>query len=192
MRTHRMVRFLFTITTMTFEFQPVLEDELLLLRPIREDDFDALYKAASDPLIWEQHPARDRWQRDVFTEYFRGAIDSGGAFVVIDKKSGEVIGSSRYVIVKESENAIEIGWTFLARQYWGGVYNLAMKRLMIDHALRFVENVLFYIGENNMRSRKAVEKLGGVLVTELEGTPIIAPSDARVIYCLNREVWMAK
>jgi N-acetyltransferase len=180
MRTHRMVRFLFTITTMTFEFQPVLEDELLLLRPIREDDFDALYKAASDPLIWEQHPARDRWQRDVFTEY------------VIDKKSGEVIGSSRYVIVKESENAIEIGWTFLARQYWGGVYNLAMKRLMIDHALRFVENVLFYIGENNMRSRKAVEKLGGVLVTELEGTPIIAPSDARVIYCLNREVWMAK
>jgi N-acetyltransferase len=151
-----------------------------------------LYKAASDPLIWEQHPARDRWQRDVFTEYFRGAIDSGGAFVVIDKKSGEVIGSSRYVIVKESENAIEIGWTFLARQYWGGVYNLAMKRLMIDHALRFVENVLFYIGENNMRSRKAVEKLGGVLVTELEGTPIIAPSDARVIYCLNREVWMAK
>jgi len=155
-------------------------------------DFDALYAAASDQLIWEQHPARDRWQRDVFEVFFRGAMDSGGAFAVVDKKSDRIIGSSRFVKVKESDDAIEIGWTFLAREYWGGVYNLSMKRLMIDHAFRFVNNTLFFIGENNMRSRKAVEKLGGVLITELGGKPITAPSDARVIYCLTREVWASK
>jgi RimJ/RimL family protein N-acetyltransferase len=175
--------------SITFDLQPTLEDELIVLRPLEENDFEALYAVASDPLIWEQHPARDRWQRDVFEVFFRGAIDSGGAFAVIDKKNGKMIGSSRFVKSKDSDNAIEIGWTFLAREYWGGVYNLSMKRLMIDHALRFVDNILFFIGENNMRSRKAVEKLGGVLVTELDGVPITAPSDARVIYNLTREVW---
>lgn len=180
------------MNSITFDLQPTLEDEQIILRSLQENDFDALYTAASDPLIWEQHPARDRWQRDVFEVFFRGAMDSGGAFAVIDKKSGKIIGSSRFVKVKESENAIEIGWTFLAREYWGGVYNLSMKRLMIDHVLRFVDNILFFIGENNMRSRKAVEKLGGVLITELEGKPITAPSDARVIYCLSRGVWRKK
>jgi RimJ/RimL family protein N-acetyltransferase len=177
------------MSSITFDLQPTLEDELIILRPLEMSDFEALYGAASDQLIWEQHPANDRWQRDVFEVFFRGAMDSGGAFAVIDKKSGKIIGSSRFVKVKENVNAIEIGWTFLAHEYWGGVYNLAMKRLMIDHALRFVDNILFFIGENNMRSRKAVEKLGGVLITELDGIPIVAPSDARVIYRLNRGVW---
>lgn len=176
------------MSSITFKLQPTLEDDLLLLRPLEAGDFEALYGAASDQLIWEQHPAHDRWQRDVFEVFFRGAMDSGGAFAVVDKKSGKIIGSSRFVKVKENVNAIEIGWTFLAREYWGGVYNLSMKRLMIDHAFRFVNNILFFIGENNMRSRKAVEKLGGVLITELEGKSITAPSDARVIYCLSKEV----
>lgn len=180
------------MSSLSFELQPTLDDELILLRPLEKDDFDALYAAASDQLIWEQHPAYDRWQRDVFEVFFREAIASGGALAVIDKKSGTMIGSSRFVKVKENIHSIEIGWTFLAREYWGGIYNLSMKRLMIDHALRFVDNVLFFIGENNMRSRKAVEKLGAVLITELDGKPIHAPSDARVIYCLTKEVWTSR
>lgn len=174
--------------TTEFNLQPTLEDELILLRPIREDDFDALHAAASDPLIWEQHPSSDRWQKDVFTEFFRGALNSGGAFAVIDKKSGKVIGSSRYVRLQDNDNVIEIGWTFLARSHWGGMYNSAMKRLMIEHAFKHVDSILFFIGENNMRSRKAVEKLGAVLTTELDGIAIVAPSDARVIYSLKKEV----
>lgn len=177
------------MSSLNFELQPTLEDELIILRPLEKDDFDALYAAASDQLIWEQHPAYDRWQRDVFEVFFREAIASGGAFAVIDKASGKIIGSSRFVKVKENIHSIEIGWTFLAREYWGGVYNLSMKRLMINHALRFVDNILFFIGENNMRSRKAVEKLGGVLITELEGKPIRAEEDGWVIYRLRREEW---
>src|SRR5437867_2338673 len=105
-----------------FDLQPKLENELLLLRPLREEDFENLYKVASDPLIWEQHPAKDRCERDVFELFFRDAMKSSGAFVVIDKKLGQIIGSTRFHAVKETENAIEIGWTFLARKYWGGYY----------------------------------------------------------------------
>src|SRR5215467_4120076 len=97
-----------------FDLQPTLEDEILILKPLKEEDLDDLYKVASDPLIWEQHPSKDRCQRDVFELFFKDAMASGGAFVVIDKTTGKIIGSTRFHSLKEIENAIEIGWTFLA------------------------------------------------------------------------------
>lgn len=148
---------------MPFELQPNLRGELLELRPIREDDFDALYAVASDPLIWEQHPASDRYKEDVFREFFRGALESGGAFVVSDAKTGRIIGSTRFCGYDEEQSEIEIGWTFLARSHWGGRYNGEMKRLMLAHAFKFVESVVFLVGPDNVRSRRAVEKIGGVL-----------------------------
>ncbi len=147
-----------------FELQPTLTGELLEIRPLRPDDFDALYAVARDPLIWEQHPASDRWQHDVFTAFFQEALDSGGAFVVIDRRTGDVIGSSRYFGYDEPRSEIEIGWTFLARSHWGGVYNAEMKRLMLQHAFRFVQHVVFLIGPHNLRSQKAMEKIGAVHV----------------------------
>jgi RimJ/RimL family protein N-acetyltransferase len=123
---------------------------------------------ASDPLIWEQHPARDRYREEVFREFFREALETGSAFVVIDRKTGRIIGSSRYHLDQQGfdprESSVEIGWTFLARAYWGGDYNRELKRLMLDHAFRFVERVVFVIGVTNFRSQKAVEKIGGVRV----------------------------
>jgi len=146
----------------SFELQPVLTGELLELRPLGAEDWDALYAAASDPLIWEQHPARERYKEEVFREYFRGAMASGGAFVVLDRKDGSVIGSSRFYNYKPDESEIEIGWTFLARRCWGGAYNGEMKRLMLRHAFRFVDSVVFLVGPQNIRSQKAMEKIGGV------------------------------
>ncbi len=147
---------------MPFELQPTLTGELLELRPLRADDFDALYAAASDPRIWEQHPESDRYTRDVFQRYFDGAMASGGAFLVIDRRTGSVIGSSRYHSYDEAAGEIEIGWTFLTREYWGGPYNREMKRLMLDHAFRFVERVVFLVGPTNTRSQRAMEKIGGM------------------------------
>src|SRR5256714_2368355 len=149
---------------MSFELQPTLEGESLRLRPLRADDYEALFAVASDPLIWEQHPAPDRYQAGVFRGFFQEAIDSGGAFVVIDKKDGSVIGSSRYLGYDEDRSEIEIGFTFLARAYWGGVYNREMKDLMLGHAFRFVRHVVFLVGPSNWRSQKAMEKIGGVRV----------------------------
>ena len=149
---------------MPFDLQPVLTGDLLELRPLRPEDFDALYAAASDPLIWEQHPSSDRYQLDVFKEFFRGALESGGAFLVLDRKDGLVIGSSRYAGYDPARSEIEIGWTFLARSHWGGTYNREMKHLMLRHAFRFVDNVVFFVGPENWRSRRALEKIGAVYI----------------------------
>jgi N-acetyltransferase len=147
-----------------FDLQPMLIGNLIELRPLREEDWDALSAAASDPLIWEQHPESDRWTEPVFRRFFRGAMDSGGAFIVIDRRDGRVIGSSRYADLDAAKSEIEIGWTFLVRSHWGGVYNAEMKRLMIAHALRFVRRVVFRVGPNNRRSRRALEKINAVYV----------------------------
>jgi N-acetyltransferase len=149
---------------MSFELQPTLEGELIRLRPLRADDYEALFAAASDPLIWEQHPVPDRYQAEVFRGFFKETMDSGGALVVIDKKDGSVIGSSRYLGYDDKQSEIEIGFTFLARAYWGGVYNREMKDLMLGHAFRFVRHVVFLVGPANWRSQKAMEKIGGVRV----------------------------
>jgi RimJ/RimL family protein N-acetyltransferase len=145
---------------MEFDLQPTLRGNLLELRPLRRDDFDGLYAAASDPLIWEQHPENDRYQPEVFLRYFDGAIDSRGAFAVIERKSGRIVGSSRYCNLKPAESEVEIGWTFLERAFWGGEYNREMKSLMLQHAFKFVDRVVFVVGENNLRSQKALEKIG--------------------------------
>ena len=147
---------------MPFELQPELRGDLVALRPLRPDDWDALFAVASDPLIWEQHPESDRYKEDVFRRYFQGAIDSGGAFVILDATDGRVIGSSRYAGYDESAREIEIGWTFLARSHWGGTYNRELKDLMLRHAFQFVDRVLFVVGPQNLRSQKALEKIGAV------------------------------
>jgi RimJ/RimL family protein N-acetyltransferase len=151
---------------MSFDLQPTLTGELLELRPLAEADFDDLFAVASDPLIWEQHPESTRYQEPVFRKYFRGAMESGGAFVAIDRKDGRMIGSTRYHGYDPERSQVEIGWTFLARSHWGGRYNAEMKQLMLAHAFRFVEHVIFLIGSTNWRSRRAIEKIGGVLVGE--------------------------
>ncbi|HUQ33415.1 MAG TPA: GNAT family N-acetyltransferase [Pyrinomonadaceae bacterium] len=148
----------------TFELQPRLTGELLEVRPLKPEDWKDLFAAASDPLIWEQHPARDRYKEEVFREFFQEALESGGAFAVIDRKTGTVIGSSRYFRFEPEKSEIEIGWTFLVRSHWGGKYNGELKRLMLEHAFKFVESVVFLIGPTNFRSQKAVEKIGGVLI----------------------------
>lgn len=151
-----------------FELQPHLVGELLELRPLRAEDWDDLFAAASDPMIWEQHPDPNRYKEEVFREFFRGGLESGGAFVAIDRKTRKIAGSSRYLEYDPQQNKIEIGWTFLARSYWGGKYNGEMKRLMLDHAFQFVDNVLLVVGPENLRSQKAVKKIGGVEIGHRE------------------------
>jgi RimJ/RimL family protein N-acetyltransferase len=147
---------------MSFDLQPTLRGELLELRPLRTEDFRDLYAVASDPLIWEQHPMRDRYKKEVFERFFREALESGGALIALDSRDGRVIGSSRFHGYEEEKGEIEIGWTFLARSHWGGSYNREMKQLMLRHAFRFVNSVLFVVGPQNLRSQRALEKIGAV------------------------------
>lgn len=158
--------------------QPTLEGPTLHLRPLRPDDWDALFAVASDALIWAVHPAHDRWQEPVFRTFFANALEHGGALVVIERASGRIVGSSRFQGYDPADGgSVEIGWTFLERALWGGAANREIKRLMLEHALRFVERVDFRVGEDNVRSRAAMTKIGGRLserteIAEMAGRPV--------------------
>lgn len=171
---------------MTFELQPHLRGNLVELRPLAPADFDAVFRAASDPTIWEQHPEPDRYKPALFQRYFDGAIASGGAFCVIDRSTGRVIGCTRFCDLKPDESEVEIGWTFLERAYWGGAFNGEMKRLMIDHALRFVQRVVFVVGENNLRSQKALEKIGARFDRRAEAVLDDGSVRRNVLYVITR------
>lgn len=147
-----------------FNLQPKLKGDLLELRPLLSEDFDDLFRVASDPLIWEQHPAKNRHERKVFEKFFLESLDSGGSLIVIDSNNNKVIGSSRYNGYNPDKDEVEIGWTFLARSYWGGVYNKEMKRLMLEHAFNYVNSVIFLVGVQNIRSQWAVIKIGGIRI----------------------------
>ncbi|MGQ7830852.1 GNAT family N-acetyltransferase [Altererythrobacter sp. Z27] len=167
--------------------QPVLEGERLLLRPLASDDRDALFRVASDPLLWEQHPIGDRWQPDVFRSFFDEGLNSGGALVVTDRASGRIIGSSQFRPDSIDPDAVEIGWTYLAREYWGGAFNRELKRLMLAHALASVPRVLFRVGSANWRSRKAMEKIGGMLTDRVEHVEYKGRPVQHVVYEITRE-----
>ena len=166
---------------MSVDWQPTLVGELIELRPLKPDDWDALFAVASDPLIWEQHPDRLRYQEDVFREFFRVALETGSAFVAIDRRDGRVIGSTRYYGHDPVASEVEIGWSFLARSHWGGKYNGEMKALMLAHAFQFVDHVIFVIGPNNIRSQRAVQKLGAVLADARD-----VRGAERVVYRLSK------
>ncbi len=149
------------MSTPSFFLQPTLQGPTLDLRPLQAADFEALYQAAADPLVWEQHPNPLRYQRPVFEAFFEGALASQSALAVLDRQTGQCIGTSRYYDWQEASREIAIGFTFLARSHWGGSTNAELKKLMLDHAFQRATTVWFHIGPENWRSRKAVEKIGG-------------------------------
>lgn len=171
--------------------QPTLEGERLRLRPLRADDWEALWAVASDRQIWALHPAHDRWQEPVFRAFFADALDKGGALLVLDKASGRVVGSSRFQAHEPADGgSVEIGFTFLARDQWGSGANAEMKRLMLAHAFRFVERVVFRVGESNVISRRAMENIGGRLLGPAED---VSYPDGRVVghvlYAIDRDAF---
>jgi len=153
------------------DLQPRLEGPAIVLRPLRADDFDALHAAASDPLIWALHPEATRWQRPVFERFVASGLACGGALVAIDRANGELVGSSRYYQWDARARIVTIGYTFLVRRLWGGPANAEIKRLMLDHAFGFAREVRFEVGLDNLRSRRALEKIGAELLGERPEPP---------------------
>lgn len=169
---------------MSFELQPTLKGDLLELRPLRADDFEALFAVASDPLLWEQHPNKERSNPEDFREFFCVALESGGALAALDAKDGRIVGTSRFHGYDAEASEVEIGWSFLARSHWGGVCNGEMKGLMLRHAFRFVNRVIFVIDAANFRSQRAVEKIGGVRV----GSRPAANNRENLVYAITSSV----
>lgn len=180
--------------SLIFDLQPThLGNELITLVPLTNNDFEKLFSVASDPLIWEQHPTKNRYEREVFENFFKGAIESKGAFIILDTKTNDLLGSSRFYEPNSLSNSVNIGYTFLARHCWGKNYNRDLKTLMINHALKFVDNIHFHIGETNFRSQKAIEKFGAKKIGAQEmaysGEPV---ANNNFIYEINKTNWHNK
>lgn len=145
---------------MGFDSQPRLDGKLVALEPLRPEHFEPLYSVASDPKIWVQHPVSNRYEKEVFGTFFEESLKSRGALVIRDAETGAIIGSTRFNGFDKDRNEVEIGWTFLDRSYWGGAYNRELKALMLQHAFRFVDRVVFLVDPANKRSCRALEKIG--------------------------------
>lgn len=153
----------------TPNWQPTnLETNILKLVPLTALDFDALFEVASDPLIWEQHPTKDRYKKEVFQLFFDGAVASKTAFLIIDTATNNLIGSTRYYDYRPDQSSIAIGYTFLNRNYWGGTYNKASKKILLNYAFQYVDKVYFHIGATNVRSQKAILNIGAHKIGEVD------------------------
>lgn len=148
--------------------QPTLEDDVVLLRPLTHADFEALYAVASDPELWSQHPNKNRYRRDVFETFFEGAMQSGGAFIIIHKGDNEVMGGTRFYDWNFNEKSVLIGYTFFGKKYWGKGMNRRVKNLMMEYAFQFADRVIFHIGASNIRSIRSIEKIGARKTGEQE------------------------
>lgn len=168
------------------DFQPTLDGETVTVRPLRQEDWSEMFSAASDPLIWELHPAKDRYTEPVFRAFFDGAMASGMAFAIIDRATGKVIGSSRYHGYDATRGEVEIGWTFIVRAYWGGSTNAEVKGLMISHAFSFARTVIFWVGETNWRSQRAMEKIGGLRREGLYTRAISGADNRHVVFEIEK------
>lgn len=169
----------------SFNTNLILQNKNIALIPLKESDFEKMYRAGYDPLIWEQHPAKDRWKIEVFRTYFNGAIESNGAFKIVDKKINTIIGCTRYYELSSDEKSIAIGFTFIKRVYWGTSTNYQVKKLMLDYAFSTLEKVKFYVGTNNFRSQKALEKLGVRKVA-------FNPKEDNILYMITKTEWIKK
>jgi len=177
---------------MNFSIQPVLENEKVILSPLQEDDFDLLYAVASDPGIWQQHPNKDRWKKDVFRTFFEGAMQSNGAFKIIDKLTGKIAGSTRIYDFNEQSSSVLIGYTFIGTEYWGKGFNPSVKALMLDYLFGFVARVYFHIGADNLRSQMAIARLGAKKVGEQEVAYFGELPKLNYVYTITKEEWLER
>ncbi|UIR54661.1 GNAT family N-acetyltransferase [Sphingobacterium sp. SRCM116780] len=169
-----------------FSLQPHLENDKLRLVPLKEEDFEILYEVAKDPLVWEQHPNKDRYQRPVFQTFFEGALLSQGAYLIQEKQSGEILGSTRFYEYNEADKSIFIGYTFYGTKTWGKGINPQVKKMMLDYIFQFVDTVYFHVGKNNVRSQKAMERLGGRKIAEQEVAYHGEPNRINVVYEIRK------
>lgn len=175
---------------MNFSVQQELSNENVILKPLQESDFENLFLQASDKEVWNQHPNKNRYKKEVFENFFAGALESKGAFIIIDKLKNEIIGSTRFYDFNEDENSIFIGYTFYGKNFWGKNYNSQVKKLMLNYIFQFVDLVNFHVGSENFRSQKAMQKLGAENLGEFQIAYFGEESKTNFLYRIKKKSWL--
>jgi RimJ/RimL family protein N-acetyltransferase len=169
------------------EFETILTDRYLIRR-LETADYSALFKAASDPMIWAQHSEVHRYQEAVFQAYFSKIMGFVPPLIFIDRSTGLVMGSSSFYDYRPEMSRVCLGYTFLETRYWGGSTNLEIKRALIQWALTQVKTVELEISPSNLRSRRAAEKIGAILESQINKQISEGVSQMRCIYIISEPI----
>lgn len=173
----------------SFDTRQILVNDLVKLVPLEEKHFEELFSVANDSKIWEQHPNKNRYQREVFKTFFEGAVLSNGAYLIVDKNSNEICGSTRFYDYDQTDKSLLIGYTFLATKWWGKGINPSAKKLMFNYAFEYVDKIILHIGETNFRSQVSIERLGADKIDRIEVAYHGEPPRINFVYCLNKSDW---
>lgn len=154
---------------MLMDFTPTLENDFVKLSPITMDNFHELTQVASQEKLVQYSPS-DIESHKTLKKYISTALEqqqmkTSIPFIIFDKKSQSYAGSTRYMNINSKNKVLEIGSTWIGREFQGKGLNTQMKFLMLNHAFNEMgfEKIEFRIDERNLCSRKAVEKLGCTL-----------------------------
>ena len=145
---------------------PGKEIELVSLQREHIQELDRL---AKDSRIWEFYSINGSDSRKL-----TGSLETAIAereqgtqypFVIVHRQQHNIIGSTRYLDIQPAHRKLEIGWTWLHPDYWGTSVNLACKYALLTHCFETLQTVRVQLktDENNIRSRKAIQKIGGQL-----------------------------
>lgn len=146
----------------------ILTGEKVILQPLTEDYFQKLTEASSEDIIWTYMPVKGSnpemllgaltealHKRDLAEQY---------PFVVIEKASGRVMGSTRFLQLNETHRSLEIGYTWYQTEYWGKGFNEECKYLLLQYSFEILKTIRVQIitSDKNVRSKRAIERIGGI------------------------------
>jgi RimJ/RimL family protein N-acetyltransferase len=146
----------------------VLKGKTVELHPLEVENFEKLLEAASNQEIWELTSVNYSVP-DIFYSNSNAALqgrENGTVypFIIVDKSTKEIIGTTRFLDIAPSDGKLEIGVTWIKKEYWGSTVNLECKLLLLSYSFDILNanRVQFRAKADNLRSRKAIEKIGGV------------------------------
>lgn len=137
------------------------------LIPLERSHFEALFLAAADEKLWEHVPTDGSIRENFERMYDFGLTEREKGkqypFVIYHKRSDELIGSTRLFEIFPEDRKLEIGWTWITASHWGTTVNMECKLLLLGFCFEVLgtRRVQLKTDENNVRSRKAIEKIGG-------------------------------
>ncbi|MBW7982875.1 GNAT family N-acetyltransferase [Enterobacillus tribolii] len=143
-----------------------LENEHVMLRPVREDDRESIRALARDSHIWRYFVFRVSSEEE-FENFFNAmlsdqATGTRAVFIVVDKASGQIAGSMSFGNMVEKEARLEIGWSWLGEAFRGKGINRWAKYLLMRHAFEVlgVLRVEFKTDVLNLQARAGLRNIG--------------------------------